>query len=191
MTDLTVITPPEGEPVSLSQAKDYLRVAHDGEDDLINDLVKRATARVEQASTLALVDRRLKLCWSEWPLGLTGRGARLSPGPVKALAAVRIVDDQDIATDQTARFHLTCGRLCLRPWSIAPGAPSGGHIEIEFDTGFGTAEAVPKDLQGAVLRLVGYGYASRTPGTFDFPSEEGRLPPDVQGILTARRELRL
>jgi uncharacterized phiE125 gp8 family phage protein len=47
MTNLTVISPPAGEAVSLSQAKAFLRIGHDGEDALVSDLIGQATVRVE------------------------------------------------------------------------------------------------------------------------------------------------
>ncbi|MEO0550179.1 MAG: hypothetical protein AAFZ91_09675 [Pseudomonadota bacterium] len=188
MTDLTVITPPVGEPVSLSQAKDFLRIGHDGEDVLIGDLIHRARERVEQASGLALGMRTLQLKWTTWPVGLSGRGARLSPGPVKTLSAVRIADAEGGLIDHTARFQLSCGRVCLRPSSMVPGIPIGGHVEVEFQAGF---DDIPDDLQEAVLRLVGQAYATRTPSAFEFSLDEGALSPEVRGILAARRELRL
>ena len=55
---LTVMTPPDGEVLSLDAAKDYLRIGTGGEDALVTALI--ASARLEAASGLVLVTRTLK-----------------------------------------------------------------------------------------------------------------------------------
>ena len=47
MTGLTVITPPDGEALSLDAAKDYLRIGTDGEDALVTALVQARWASLE------------------------------------------------------------------------------------------------------------------------------------------------
>lgn len=195
MTNLTVVTPPAEAAVPISKAKAFLRIGHDGEDEFIADLVSRATARVEHASGLALVMRTLRVEWSCWPPDLGGRGVRLPVGPVSALHVVNLVEidenDERVVSDETARFRLEGGKLALRPWSMVPGVPPGGFIEVEFDAGFGTSGDVPADLVEAVLRTAAAAYAARSPGSFDFAADEGDLPPDVVAILDRRRGVRL
>ncbi len=41
---LTLVTPPTADPVSLAEAKVYLRVVTNDEDSLIEDLIHRASA---------------------------------------------------------------------------------------------------------------------------------------------------
>ena len=77
---LTVITPPDGEALSLDAAKDYLRIGTDGEDALVTALIAAARARLEAASGLALVTRTLKQGWECWPGDVTRRGAWLGAG---------------------------------------------------------------------------------------------------------------
>lgn len=191
MTNLTVISPPAEAAVSVSKAKAFLRIGHAGEDELVADLIARATARVEQTAGLALVTRTLRAEWSRWPPDLGGRGARLPVGPVRVLQAMRIYDEERAASDETARFSLDCGRLALRPWSMVPGVPPGGSVEVEFEAGFGGAGDVPADLVEAVLRTAAAAYAGRSPGSFDFAEDEGDLPSDVVAILDRRRGVRL
>jgi uncharacterized phiE125 gp8 family phage protein len=45
MTELTVISPPAGEALSLAEAKDFLRIGHEGEDSLVTGLIESARAR--------------------------------------------------------------------------------------------------------------------------------------------------
>lgn len=190
MTNVTVITPPAQEPVSLASAKAFLRLGHNGEDELVSDLIASARARIEQESGLALVTQELRLAWSAWPLSLSGRGVALSRRPVTALVSVLLVDPDGTLTDQTERFRLDCGRLMLRPWSWCPIIALGGSVQVTFEAGFGTADEVPEDLKEACLRLVGALYASRGSATASF-TVGSALPDAVQSILNARREVRL
>ena len=81
MSNLTVITPPAEPPVSLADAKKYLRVGHAGEDQLIADLVEAASVRLEQLAGLALVKQTRQLTWLRWPATIAGRGIRLPSSP--------------------------------------------------------------------------------------------------------------
>ena len=88
MSNLTVITPPAEPPVSLADAKKYLRVGHAGEDQLIADLVEAASVRLEQLAGLALVKQTRQLTWLRWPATIAGRGLRLPISPIIELKSV-------------------------------------------------------------------------------------------------------
>lgn len=190
MTKLTVITPPAEEPVTLAVAKEYLRIGHDGEDDLVMRLIQSARARIEQEAAFALVAQVLKVNWTSWPASLAGRGVLLPRRPALSLVSVQTVGADEGVTDHTDRFRLECGRLCLRPWSLAPAIETGGWIEIVYEAGFGSVDDVPDDLKEAVLRLVAASYRARA-ATGSSSNAETGLPIEVQSILVARREVRL
>ena len=188
MTNIMTVAPPSGEPVTLAAVKAYLRLGHSGEDGLAADLLASARAQIEMEAGLALVTRTLRLTLKDWPATLKGRGVQLRPGPVTALVAVRTVDALGVAADETNRFMLDNGRLCLRAWSFALPVPKDGHIEIDFDTGFGPPSAVPEDLQFAVKLLASHAHQRRD-GSFD--SSADGMPEDVMQILSTYRQVRL
>lgn len=190
MTQLTVITPPAEEPVTLAAAKDFLRIGHDGEDELVTRLIESARARIEQEAGLALVTQTLRVDWFAWPSTLAGRGVLLPRRPVTSVILVETVSADDDRTDQTNRFRLDCGRLGLRPWSQAPIIGTDGFVEVTFEAGFGVADDVPGDLQEALLRLVGILYNARGPSGVE-TERIGEFPETVRAILEARREVRL
>ena len=95
MSNLTVITPPDGEALSLDTAKAYLRIGHAGEDDLVTGLIASARARLEAETGLALVTRTVTRRFDRWPSGVTRTGMRLVPGPASALVSVETVDAED------------------------------------------------------------------------------------------------
>lgn len=190
MTNLTVISPPGAEPVSLASAKAFLRIGHEGEDALVADLIASARARVEQASGLALVTRDVRSTWSRWPAGIAGRGILLPIGPITELIRVRVIDTDGGAVDHTGRFRLDCGRACLRPWSMVPAVPDGGRVEIEFEAGFGEAAEVPADLIEAVMLTLQETYEARGISSRR-NRDEGPLPERAEAILQARRGVRI
>lgn len=190
MSKLTVLTPPDEPAVSVAAVKNYLRIGHDGEDDLISDLTQAATARLEQVAGLALVRQTLQLSWVRWPSAISGRGERLPVSPIARLNAVLVIDASGGETDLTERFQIDCGCLRLRPWSMLPRVSPTDRIIIRFDAGFGAASDLPGDLQDAVLRLVAATYSVRQTGVTAFDLKAG-LPVEVQSILDARREVRL
>lgn len=184
MTDLTAITPPAEEPLTLAAAKDFLRLGTDTEDALVTALIRAGRAHVETASGLALVTRTLKRRWTAWPHGLMRGGVKLRPGPAQALISVVRVDSDGGEELLTGRFQLTNGRLRLRPFAGLPVVPLGGAIEVMFEAGFGAAEDVPEDLAHGVKLWVQAAYLAQG-------GQRGAADGAVEAAIAARREIRL
>jgi uncharacterized phiE125 gp8 family phage protein len=184
MTDLTVITPPAGEPLTLAAAKDFLRLGTDTEDALVTALIRAGRAHVEMASGLALVTRTLKRRWTAWPHGLMRGGVKLRPGPAQALVTVVRVDAEGGEELLTGRFQLTNGKLRLRPFAGLPVVPLGGCIEVTFETGFGAAEDVPEDLVHGVKLWVQAAYLAQG-------GQRGAADAAAEAVIAPRREMRL
>ncbi|MEH6742710.1 head-tail connector protein [Hyphomonas sp.] len=177
-----MISPPDGEALSLGAAKEYLRIGHAGEDGLVADLIASARARLEAETGLALIARSVKRRYDRWPSGVTRTGLRLVPGPASALVSVETADADGGTQLYTARFQLGGGRLRLKPFVALPPIPPGGHADVTFVTGYGAAADVPEDLVQALKRLVLAAYRR----------EAGEaLPDEVRDILAARRERRI
>lgn len=184
MTDLTVITPPAGEPLTLASAKDFLRLGTDAEDALVTELIRAGRAQVEAATGLALVSRTLVRRWTAWPHGLMRGGVKLRPGPAKALVSVVRVDAEGGEELLTGRFVLEGGKLRLRPFAGLPVVPLGGAIEVMFEAGYGAPEEVPEDLVHGVKLFVQAAYLAGDGG-------RGSVPEAALAVLAARREVRL
>ena len=184
---ITTVTPPNGEPVSLSEARDYLRIGHEGEDALVQHLIEGARARLERASGLALVSRVLRQTWSAWPVALMARGIPIRPGPVQNIISVKEISGSG-ASDLTASFLFDASlqRLCLAEFAHMPLIAPGAHAAVEYLAGFGDAVDVPADLKHAVLRL-----AEDTYRRGESAAEGEAFPPDVQAIVESYREVRL
>lgn len=188
LPQLTVLSPPAEDAVSLTQVKAFLRIGHQSEDDLISDLIESAIARLQTVSGLLLVAQTVQIDWQAWPDDLH-RGARLGFSPINALNAVRVKDQDGVISNITSQFAIRNGRLFATTgaWPSQPGP--GRTIEIEVQAGYASPESVPGDLKEALLRLIAslYGVRSNT----SIGDREGGLPADVQAILDARKEVRL
>src|SRR5262245_5401058 len=164
--NVTTLVAPAAEPLGLAEAKDYLRIAYDGEDALVSGLIAAARARVEALAGVAMIARTLRVTLSRWPKGtLETRCLRLPVRPAGELVAVKVYDGEGVAQTMTDRFTLAPGRPARLVWTSGvfpwPGARANG-IEIDYTAGFGEApDDVAEGLKLAVKRLVAHAYHSR------------------------------
>lgn len=85
---------PAAEPLSLAEAKNFLRVDVDDDDDLIAALIASARLHVEAETRRALITQTWRLVRDEWPAD--GRFAVL-PAPLRSVSAARVYDAQNTA----------------------------------------------------------------------------------------------
>lgn len=158
-----LLTPPALEPVTLADAKSFLRVAHDDDDGLIATLIASARSHVERATRRALLSQTWRLIRDAWPSD--GRIA-VAPAPLIAVAAARVRDEAGVAHAlDTDVFSFVAGvvpaMLSFAPWSLpAPGVVNGIEIDVTLGHGAGAAD-VPAPLTQAVRLLVAHWYAHR------------------------------
>jgi len=184
-----LITPPALEPLTLAEARSWLRLDTGDEDALVSALITAARLAVERASGRLLLTQNWRLIGDAWPPG--GR-LTLPLAPVSAIAAVRVYDAADLAASlPLAAFRLEAQRdpplLVLAAPVAGPGRPGGG-IEIDLTCGYGAAPAdVPEPLRLAVRLLVARWFENRG----DIPASSAPLPPDVALLLAPFRRPRL
>jgi uncharacterized phiE125 gp8 family phage protein len=189
--NVTTLVAPAAEPLGLAEAKEYLRIAYDGEDPLVSGLIAAARSRVEEAAGVAMIVRTLRVTMDDWPPGtMTTRVLRLPVRPAGELVAVRVFDAEGVAEVVTGRFTLAPGRAARLVWTSGafprPRARANG-IEIDYVAGFGDdAEDVAEGLRLAVKRLVAHAYHSRDAATINGP-----LPEDVAGLVSPWRRVSL
>jgi len=158
-----LLIPPIAEPITLADAKAYLRVANDDDDDVIAALIAGARNHVEAQTRRALVTQTWRLVRDAWP-----RDGRIAvvPAPLREIAAARTYDSQGAthAIDVAAFVADKAGSTILvAPWALpAPGRTAAG-IEIDVEVGYGDApQDVPEPLQQAIRLLVAHWYENRS-----------------------------
>ena len=161
---ITDITAPPIEPVTLANAKEFLRIDGNHEDALISDFIMLARERVESMARVSLIMRRrayssAKTC--------TGR-FYINHSPVKYIHKISVIDGADHATeiplgDVYINKRATPVSICTRKRDLfSDYAVDPVAIVTEFDAGYGNApENVPMQLRQAVLLLLAQHYEHR------------------------------
>jgi uncharacterized phiE125 gp8 family phage protein len=178
MTPLA-LTPPAVEPVSLSEAKDFLRILVDDEGALLETLITAARLMIEAASGRLLIEQGWRIALDAWP---QGGEIRLPLSPVRSLTAARVHPGsgsaEPVAPSSLALVEGSDPPLILIAGPVPTPGGARSAIEIDLVAGFGaTRDAVPAPLRQAVLRL-----ACRS---------AARLPVEIAALVAPFRRVRL
>lgn len=152
---------PAGEPVSLAEAKAFLKVDDNAEDGLITTLIGAARLHVEGVTGQALLAQSWRVVLDAWP---ADRQVKLPVIPFMAVTEITAYDTAGGAHDvPLAQFLREPDRLLL-PATVAgmPTLRERQGLEIDYVAGFGTEpEDVPADIRQALLVLVAHWYEHR------------------------------
>ncbi len=189
---LVLTAAPALEPVSVSEAKDYLRVDTAIEDPVVASLILAARLHIEGALDIAMVTQSWSLFLDCWPE--EGR-VSIPLGPLKSVDSVKVYDADDAAQTVSPETYVV-DLSSLRPRLVRQGGAiwprpgrSANGIEIALTAGFGDTPAhVPQPIRQAVLMLVAHWYQEREPVAFDKPDA---LPHGVADLLKPYRQARL
>ncbi len=179
---------PALEPLSLVEAKLWLKADGAEDDDLIRALIVAARLMVEAEIGQVLLAQNWRLIGDTWP---EGEVIPLRLGPVMAVVGARVFNAEGLATPVPVTNFALLQREqgpALRPLHFpAPGRGHGG-IEIDLRLGYGEIPAcVPENLRLAVRRLVALWYDNRGKGA---DPDQG-LPPQIRALLRPFRRIRL
>lgn len=179
---------PALEPLSLAEAKVWLKVDGPEDDDLIRALIVAARLMVEAEIGQVLMAQNWRLIGDSWP---AGEAIEVNPGPVLAVVGARVFDASGQSVSiPAASFSVLVreqGAAILASQRPAPGRSHGG-IEIDVRLGYGEAVAsVPENIRLAIRRLVALWYDNRGEGA---DPDQG-LPPQIRALLRPYRRLRL
>jgi len=156
------IQPPATEPVSLAEAKLFLRVEHDTDDTLISALITAARQAVEEFTGRALVTQGWEL-FVERP----GRSLALARPPLQAVTAVEVVAADGTAVPVAEETYVVDsysepGRVLLRQGQCWPLMAGSLGLRVAFEAGYDDAAAdVPAVYGQAMLLMVGHWYGQR------------------------------
>jgi uncharacterized phiE125 gp8 family phage protein len=187
-----LLSGPAVEPLSLAEAKAYLRVEHDDDDDVIAALIAGARVHVEAQTRRALITQSWRLVYDDWPQD--GRIA-VVPVPLRALIAARVwrgdgttqaIDVAVFALDAASAPAVLSFHIGLLP---APGRAVGG-VELDIEAGYGDEAAdVPEPLRQAIRALVAHWYDNRALIAED--RSAAVMPQTVAALLAPYRVLSL
>lgn len=187
-----LLTPPAAEPLTLAQAKDFLRVQHDADDDLIAALIAGARLHVEAQTRRALMTQTWRLVRDVWPA--SGRLPVL-PVPLREIVAAGVwradgtlqaIDLDAFAIDAASGPAVLAFERGAMP---APGRLAAG-IEIDIAAGYGDEpDDVPEPLRQAMRLLVAHWYENRS--VISASGEVAYFPTNVSALLAPFRVVSL
>ncbi len=168
------------EPVSLVEAKSYLRVDVSTDDDLIGYMIEAARFAAEAETRRALVHRTQTVYLDEWPcvehewwdgvregsidLG-TRRYVDLPFGPTQSGAIISTFDDSDTETVfSSSNYYLDTkkGRITLREgqsWPTPTRVSQG--IKIVYTVGYASPAVTPSNIKLGIMNHIGVMYEHR------------------------------
>ncbi|GAB4518728.1 MAG: hypothetical protein Tsb0010_03010 [Parvularculaceae bacterium] len=190
MTIISIV-PPAAEPVSLADAKAFLRIDAPDEDALIADFIRAARRVVEARTGRALITQTLRLKLDAFPDACE---LSLRRSPVQSVISVTTFDQNGAAMVFDAANYALDGdshparilRKPAIPWPIPSAA--GGGIVIDFIAGYGPSGSdVPEPLRQAIRILTAHFHEQREA----VGEGGGAIPFRVEALLAPFAEVRL
>ena len=201
---LQLVTPPAGEPVTLLEAKQHLRVDVDDDDALIGSLIAAARQAAETITGRQLMTARWKLVLDAFPsatfthavsgatFSLPAHAVLLAKCPVQTVLSIEYLDMNGTLQTMPADDYVldaACEPARLTPafgkaWP--PTLPQIGAVTVTFDAGYGLASAVPEGIKSWIKLRVGSLYGHREEVSV---LTRGRIDPlpFVDGLLDGYR----
>lgn len=196
-----LITPPDYPPISVEEAKSYLRIpaADTAEDADIAELIEFAAEWFSEETGLSVVGRgggvyRLTLDgFPQLPCGDFSRRAWqrsrqiiLPRPPLVSVESIKYLAGGVLTTWNASNYTVDAtgmpGRVVLKPDASWPAADCDAKaVQINFTAGYGVD--VPKRIRQAVRWLVGHVYENREATSAGVKVEE--LPFGVRSIVEA------
>ena len=184
-----LLTPPAAEPLSLAEAKAFLRFETADDDPLIAAFISAARLHVETQTGLALVTQSWRIVLDCWPEN--GRIV-VRPAPLQTLTAARVFDfDGEVRTIDAQAFvaDLSTSTLSFKPWALPMPTRIAAGIEIDIAVGFGDAASdVPEPIRQAIRILVAHWHENRA---IVAGAEVAPVPSNAAALIAPYRMLQL
>ena len=184
MTPL-LLSGPAVEPLSLAEAKSWLKLDSADEDQLVQSLITAARLAVEARTNRLLITQQWRLMMDAWP---AEPSLSMPLAPVRSIVRLTTLDANGVGADVPPTLYgldgnLDHARLVLGSPLPSPGQPVSG-IWLDVTGGYGDASAIPEPLRLAMRQLIALWFGDRGDGG-------GRVPGFVLALLAPYRVRRL
>lgn len=211
--NLKLLTAPIIKAVSLTKAKEHLRVSNNTEDAFIQSLISAATSHVESVTGRLLISQTWDLFMDRFPSRRNRRsewwdGVREIPlseleslvdfilidkAPIQSVTFLKTFDTQDNELTFSSANYLVDtirepGRITLREGQVWPqtNLRTANGIQIQFIAGYISEALIPDPITQALLLLIGHLYENRGDENVDFPKAFAML---LQPFMLTYRSL--
>ena len=177
-----VVIQPATEPVSLAEAKAYLRVTSSDEDATISFLIGVAREAAEHELGRSLITQTREKTLDVFPIDI-----RLDYPPVQSVTSIKFLDENgDEQTLSSSSYKLDNASDSKPAWvKIATGRswpstyPEINAVRVRYVAGWASAAEVPQSIKQWMLLNIGHWYENR-----EATSEAKREPlPFISGLL--------
>lgn len=188
---LSLLAPPGGEPVTIEEFKEHIRVDHNAEDVALAGFLTAARQAVEARGALALMAQQWRFTIDEVPQDII----TLPIGPVLSVDAITIVDNQGVAQNLDAdAYDVAIGALGritphapgFAPWPM-PGVKIDG-VRIDFTAGWASIALIPPALKQAIKLLAAHFYEAREAAS---PIRAQTIPGGVDALIAPYKRVRV
>ena len=186
MAQYKLVTGPASEPITLAEAKLYLRVDDTTEDALITAIITAARRKFENDTYHYLMPQTWELYLNQNEIN--SEQISINKSDITAISSVKYYDQSN--TQQTLSTSDYQTAIQGRPYSIQLTTVPQVYNRLEamvirFTLGYTNAAAVPEDIKTAIKTLIGTLYENRqtivtgtqvneVPDTFKFIMENYR-----------------
>jgi uncharacterized phiE125 gp8 family phage protein len=170
---LTLVTPPPYEPITLAEAKLFLRVDGSEEDSLISHLITAAREKAESWLRKSLLTQT----WQLQQQYVAGQNVKLPLGPIQEVVSVQ-------CSYLGAATTLTAGQYQFIPEAAEISVDVGmnaDRITVQYVAGYDEASHMPAAIKQAILHAVAHYYHHRE-NAEDFPAEAKRMLADYREV---------
>jgi uncharacterized phiE125 gp8 family phage protein len=155
MTTIRQLIAPASEPITLSDAKNYLRVETSEDDSLIADCIVSARQIAEHTLRRSLITQDWRLSTDAGVL----RSLALPMGPVQSVLAAHALNREGVATSISASsytLNAAADRLMF------DGMPYYWRVEIDYRAGYGVSgSSIPAAIRQGMLNHLAMLYDGR------------------------------
>jgi len=152
---------PAVEPISLSEAKTFLRISHDGDDVALATKIKAARQFCEMYTGQSIIahDFRVSYVLNSFKT----LKFKVPKAPLISVASVKFINKENIETTLTSeRYTVDTDLNCVVLKEDLALNGFAGVLKITFNAGYGaTADDVPENLRHAVLMKMAQLYEYR------------------------------
>jgi uncharacterized phiE125 gp8 family phage protein len=157
---MKIITPPVSEPITLAEAKTFLRVDHTDEDILIQSLITASREYCEVFQRRSIATKTYEMTLDRFP---SERFIRIPLPPLKTVSSVIYKDSE--GTDTTFTDYVVDtdnepGQIVLdynKSWPSFTPYPVN-VVRIQFTAGY---DEIPEQTKQAMYMLIGHWYENR------------------------------
>lgn len=160
LKDYILITPAASFPVTLQEAKDYLKITGSDQDNEINQLIATATDIGEKITGRDFINKTYKGFLDCFPNGCTG--IEIKKSRLQTITSFQYFLNNILANFNSSNYYTTQSNdystILLNSGSNYPDADDRQQaVEVTFIAGYGnTANDVPDTIKKAILTHIAY-----------------------------------